>query len=62
MPPHASVWFDAQKAFTERDKTRNVENRVGREVMKLHSINEEKPTKKPVGKNRKAVKDKVAKH
>jgi hypothetical protein len=44
--------FDPQKRFTKCDKAGNVEDRVGCELMKLHTIDEKKPTKEFVGRKR----------
>jgi hypothetical protein len=44
--------FDPQKRFTECDKGGDVENRVWCELMKLHTVDEKKPTKEFVGRKR----------
>jgi hypothetical protein len=46
--PERPVGFDLQEAFTERDKTRNLQNRIGIQIMKLNPIREEEPAKKRV--------------
>jgi hypothetical protein len=56
------VGFDPQKRFTEGDKTGNVENRVWCELVKLHTVDEKKPTKELVGKERKTTQEKIKKH
>jgi hypothetical protein len=35
--------FDPQDRFTESDKTCNVQDRIWRELVKLHVVNKEKP-------------------
>jgi hypothetical protein len=56
------VGFAAQKRFTECDKIGNVENRVWCELMKLHTIDEKKPTKELVGRERKTTQEEIKKH
>jgi hypothetical protein len=46
LAPKRPVGFDPQEAFIERDKTRNVENCVGVQIMKLNPIRKKKATKK----------------
>jgi hypothetical protein len=46
--PKCPVGFDPQEAFTKHDKTRNVQNRIGIQIMKLNPIREEEPAKKRV--------------
>jgi hypothetical protein len=41
--------FDSQERFAKSNKTRNVQNRIWRELVKLYAVNKEKPTKKFVG-------------
>jgi hypothetical protein len=50
------VWINSKKRFAKSDKTSNVENRIRRELMKLHAIEKEKPTKKFMGRKRKSHK------
>jgi hypothetical protein len=40
--------LDPQEAFIERDKTRNVKNRIGIQIMELNPIREKEPAKKRV--------------
>ena len=47
---------DAQKTLAEGDETRNVEECVGRQIVKLKAIDVEKPTEEIVGRQRKATK------
>jgi hypothetical protein len=44
--------LDPQKALTEHDKTRNVQNRVGIQIMKLNPICKEKAIKKKMWRKR----------
>jgi hypothetical protein len=46
--PKHPMGLDPQETFTERDKTRNVQNRIGIQIMKLNPIGEEEPVKKGV--------------
>jgi hypothetical protein len=46
--PKRPMGLDPQETFTERDKTRNVQNRIGIQIMKLNPIREEEPAKKRV--------------
>jgi hypothetical protein len=46
--PKRPMGLDPQKTLTERDKTHNVQNRIGIQIMKLNPIREEKATKKRV--------------
>jgi hypothetical protein len=54
--------LDPEKRFTERNKSGNMRNRVWRELVKLHAINKEKPTKKFMGRNRKSAQKKSKEH
>jgi hypothetical protein len=44
--PKRPVGFDPQETFTKRDKTCNVQNRIGIQIMELNPIREKKSTKK----------------
>jgi hypothetical protein len=46
------VWVNAQKRFIERDKTCDVKNRIWHELMQLHAIDKEKPTKEFMSRER----------
>jgi hypothetical protein len=46
--PKHPMGLDPQKAFTERDKTRNVQNSIGIQIMELNPVREKEPTKKRV--------------
>jgi hypothetical protein len=54
--------FDPEEGFTEGDKVGDVQNRVWRELVKLHAVNKEKPMKKFVGRKRKTAQKKREKH
>jgi hypothetical protein len=56
------VWVDSKKRLTKCDETGNVENRIRRELVKLHAIDKEKPMKKLVGRKRKAAEKKCKEH
>jgi hypothetical protein len=43
--PECPVGFDPQEAFTKRDETWNVQNRIGIHIMELNPIREEKSVK-----------------
>jgi hypothetical protein len=59
--PKDPVWINPKKRFAKSDETSNVQNRIRRELMKLHAIDKEKPTKKFMGRKRKAMKEKSEK-
>jgi hypothetical protein len=54
--------FDPQKRLTKSYKTSNVDNRVWCELVKLHTVYEEKPAKEFVGRERKTAQKKSKKH
>jgi hypothetical protein len=56
------VRADSKKKLAKSDETGNVENRIWRELVKLHAIDKEKPTKKLMGKQRKAAEKKSKEH
>jgi hypothetical protein len=41
--------FDSQERLAKSKKTSNVQNRIWRDLVKLHAVDEEKPAKKFVG-------------
>jgi hypothetical protein len=41
--------FDPQERLAKSNKTSDVQNRIWRELVKLHVVNEEKPMEKFVG-------------
>jgi hypothetical protein len=52
------VRVDSKKRLAKSNETGNVENGIWRELVKLHAIDKEKPTKKLVGRKRKATEKK----
>jgi hypothetical protein len=46
--PKCPMGFDPQEAFTGCDKTRNVQNHIGIQIMELNPIREKKSAKKKV--------------
>jgi hypothetical protein len=54
--------LDPQEGFAESDKAGNVQDRIWRELVKLHAINKEKPTEKFVGSKRKTTQKESKKH
>jgi hypothetical protein len=49
--------FDPQKALAERDETRNMQNRIGIQIMELNPICKEKAAKKRVRRKRESSED-----
>jgi hypothetical protein len=56
--PKNPMGFDPQEGFTKGDKAGNVQDRVWRELMKLHAVSEKKPTKEFMGMERKTTQNK----
>jgi hypothetical protein len=54
--------LDPEERFAKSDKACDVQNRVWRELVKLHAVNKEKPTKKFVGRERKTTQEESEKH
>jgi hypothetical protein len=54
--------LDPQKGLAKSYETGDVENRVGCELVKLHTIDEKKSTKELVGMKRKSAKEKIKEH
>jgi hypothetical protein len=54
--------LDPKERFAKSDKAGDVQNRVWRELVKLHTINKEKPPKKFVGRERKSTQEKSKEH
>jgi hypothetical protein len=54
--------FDPKKRFAKRNEAGNVQNRVWRELVKLHAIDKEKPMKKFMGRERKIAKEESKEH
>jgi hypothetical protein len=59
--PKCPVGFDPQEAFTERDETRNVENSVGIQIVKLNPVGKEKTSKERMRGKQKSPKKKCKK-
>jgi hypothetical protein len=60
--PKNPMGFDPQERFTESDKIGDVQDRIWRELVKLHTVNKEKPTKKFLGRKRKTTEEEGKKH
>jgi hypothetical protein len=58
LPPKRPVGFDPQETLTERDKTRNVQNGVGIQIVKLNPVGEKKPTEERMRGKRKPPEEK----
>jgi hypothetical protein len=58
LPPERPVGFDPQETFTERNKTRNVQDGVGIQIVKLNPIGEEKPAEERMRGERKPLEEK----
>jgi hypothetical protein len=56
------VGVNSKEGLTECDKAVDIQDRIRCELVKLHAINEKKPTKKFVGRKRKTVKEKSKEH
>jgi hypothetical protein len=54
--------FDPQKGLAKSYKAGNKENRVWCELVKLHTVDEKKPTKELVGRERKSAQEKIKEH
>jgi hypothetical protein len=54
--------IDPKERFTKGDKAGNVQDRVRRELMKLHAINKKKPAKEFMGRERKSAQEESKKH
>jgi hypothetical protein len=44
--------INAKKGFAKGNRASNVQNRIWRDLMQLHTINKKKPTKKLMGRER----------
>jgi hypothetical protein len=53
---------NAQEAFVEGYEAHNVQDRIWRELMQLHAVNKENPTKKFVGRDRETAKEESEEH
>jgi hypothetical protein len=54
--------MDAQEAFAESNKASDVEDGVWCELVKLHAVHKQKPTKKFVGRQRETTKEEGGKN
>jgi hypothetical protein len=50
--PKNPVWVNSQKSFTKSDEACDMKKRIWHELMQLHAIDKEKPTKEFVGRKR----------
>jgi hypothetical protein len=60
--PQSPMGLDPEKRFAKRNEASNVQNRIWRELVKLHAINKEKPMKKFMGRERKSTQEKSKEH
>jgi hypothetical protein len=60
--PKNPMGLDPQEGFIESDKIGDVQDRIWRELMKLHAINKEEPTKKLMGRKRKSMEKEGKEH
>jgi hypothetical protein len=56
------VRVDPKEGFAESNETCNVQDRIRRELVKLHAIHKKQPTKEFMGRKRKTTEDKSKKH
>jgi hypothetical protein len=56
--PKAPMGIHAKETSTQHDEARDVHGRIGCELMKLHTVNKEKPIEKFMGGERKTSVDK----
>jgi hypothetical protein len=54
--------LDPEEGFAESDKAGDVQNRIWRELVKMHAVNKEKPTEKFVGRERKTTQKESKEH
>jgi hypothetical protein len=59
LPPERPMGFDPQETFTERNKTHNVQDGVGIQIVKLNPVGEEKPTEERMRGKRKPPEEKI---
>jgi hypothetical protein len=60
--PKYPMGFDPQKGFMECDKAGDVQDRIWRDLVKLHAVNKKKPTEEFVGRERKTTQKKSKEH
>jgi hypothetical protein len=56
------MWVDSKKRLTKSNETSYMENRIWRKLMKLHAVDKDNPTKKLVGRERKATEKEGKEH
>jgi hypothetical protein len=56
------VGINSKEGLIEGDKTGDMQDRIRHELVKLHAINEKKPTKKFVGRKRKTAEEESKEH
>jgi hypothetical protein len=56
------VRVDPKEGFRKSNETRNVQDRIRRELVKLHAIHKKQPTKEFMGRKRKTTEEKSEKH
>jgi hypothetical protein len=56
------VRVNAQECFTQSDEARNVKKRIWHELMQLHTIHKQKPTKKFMGRKRETTEEESEEH
>jgi hypothetical protein len=54
--------IDTKEGLAKIDKAGNVQNQIWHELVQLHAIDKEKPTKKFVGRKRKSTEEKGKEH
>jgi hypothetical protein len=61
-PPEKKVGLNSQERLAKSHETRNVQKRVRCELVKLHTVNENKPTKELVGRERQTTEEESEEH
>ena len=56
------MWSDSEKAFVKGDEKCKMQNGIGGQLIQLHPMDEQEPTKKFVGWEREASHDEVPKN
>jgi hypothetical protein len=56
------VWVDSEKRLTKSNETSDMKNGIQRKMMKLHAVDKEKPVKKLMGRERKAMEKEGKEH
>jgi hypothetical protein len=60
--PNAPVRVNAKEGLAESDKAGNAQNRIWCELVQLHAIDKQNPTKKFIGRKRKSTKEESKEH